>query len=188
MYKNRIVDYGHESPDQLLANPANYRIHPKMQQELLHSVLSDVGIVQNVIVNKITNRVVDGHLRVALAIRNGEQSIPVTYVELSEEEERIILATFDPSANYAVNDAELYQDLLKDIDTTNEFLQNLFAQELVDMKAEDPLADDVDSVESPEQEQKYLIQVELTTIDEYDELLTELKHRNYIVKGNQKWQ
>jgi hypothetical protein len=185
MYQNRIVGYGEVDATELLANPNNYRIHPKMQQELLNAVMSDVGIVQNVIVNTTTGHVVDGHLRVALAMRNN-QTIPVTYVNLSEEEEKVILATFDPSTQYAVNDAELYKDLLKDIETSNDVLQKLFTQELIEMKIEDPMAEDVDEALS-EGNKKYILMVECSSYDEYEELIHELKGRNYTVKGNQKW-
>ena len=32
---NRIVGTGEEAPDQLLANPRNWRVHPKAQQDAL---------------------------------------------------------------------------------------------------------------------------------------------------------
>ncbi len=66
-WTSRIVGSGEEAPDQLLANPANWRIHPKAQQEALAGVLDQVGWVQQVLVNRRTGHVVDGHLRVALA-------------------------------------------------------------------------------------------------------------------------
>ena len=66
-WQNRIVAEGDEAPDQLLANPANWRIHPKAQQDALGSVLESVGWVQRVLVNRLSGHVVDGHLRVALA-------------------------------------------------------------------------------------------------------------------------
>jgi hypothetical protein len=34
-WRNRISGAGEEAPDQLLANPANWRIHPKAQQDAL---------------------------------------------------------------------------------------------------------------------------------------------------------
>lgn len=185
MYNNRIVGYGEEHADQLLANPSNYRIHPKMQQDILNAVMSDVGIVQNVIVNVTTGHVIDGHLRVALAMRNN-QTVPITYVKLSEEEEKLVLATFDPSSTYAVNDADLYKDLLQDIETTNEVLKKLFEQELIEMKIEDPMEEDVDGGLS-ESDKKYIVMVECMSYEEYDELIHELKGRNLKVKGNQKW-
>src|SRR5690606_4570024 len=53
-WQNRIVGSGEEAPDQLLANPANWRIHPQAQQDALAGVLSEVGWVQQVIVNQRT--------------------------------------------------------------------------------------------------------------------------------------
>ncbi len=52
-------------------------------------------------VNRTTGHVVDGHLRVELAVARNEPSVPVTYVELSEDEERLVLATSTPSAAMA---------------------------------------------------------------------------------------
>jgi len=112
-WKNRIVDHGEEVPDQLLANPLNWRTHPKFQQRALSAVLEEVGIVQQVIVNKRTGHLVDGHLRVTLAMRRDEPSIPVIYVDLSEEEEKKILATFDPLSALAQTDQEVLDQLLE---------------------------------------------------------------------------
>jgi hypothetical protein len=38
-WRNRITGSGQEAPDQLLANPANWRIHPKAQQDALAGAL-----------------------------------------------------------------------------------------------------------------------------------------------------
>ena len=45
-WRNRITGSGEEAPDQLLANPANWRIHPKAQQDALAGALDQVGWVQ----------------------------------------------------------------------------------------------------------------------------------------------
>lgn len=42
-WRNGIVGSGEEAPDQLLANPANWRIHPKAQQDALAGALDAVG-------------------------------------------------------------------------------------------------------------------------------------------------
>jgi len=68
-WSNRIVGEGQESPEQLLANPENYRRHPKEQIEALEGVLDEVGWVQRIIVNKATGHLIDGHARVELAMR-----------------------------------------------------------------------------------------------------------------------
>jgi DNA modification methylase len=105
-WRSRIVGEGEEDAGQLLANPANWRIHSGQQQKALGAVLDEVGWVQRVIVNRRTGHVVDGHLRVALAIRKGEK-VPVVYIDVSEDEERLILATIDPLSAMAGTDEDL---------------------------------------------------------------------------------
>jgi hypothetical protein len=64
-WRNRITGAGEEAPDQLLANPRNWRLHPRNQQAALAGSL-DAGRrwVQQVMVNRQTGFVVDGHARV----------------------------------------------------------------------------------------------------------------------------
>lgn len=126
-WQNRIVGEGEEAPDQLLANPQNWRIHPKSQQEALAGVLDEVGWVQRVLVNQRTGHLVDGHLRVALAQRRGEQSIPVTYLDLSESEEALVLATIDPISALATADAQKLDELLRDVATDSTAVQEMLA-------------------------------------------------------------
>jgi DNA modification methylase len=114
-WRDRIVSSGEEAPDQLLANPANWRIHPKAQQDALGSVLDRVGWVSGVLVNRTTGRLVDGHLRVELALSRGEPSVPVSYVELSEEEEALVLASLDPLAAMAGTDTDKLRALLDEV-------------------------------------------------------------------------
>jgi hypothetical protein len=129
-YRNRIVGYGSEAPDQLLANPHNWRIHSKYQQEVLDSALREVGWAQSVIVNRVTGMLIDGHLRVTLAMRAGMPEVPVTYVELSEEEEKKALATLDSIGGLGVMNAAQMNDLVSDIgdvsdDVFGEFIEGL---------------------------------------------------------------
>lgn len=126
-WRNRIVGEGEEAPDQLLANPANWRIHPKAQQDALAGVLSEVGWVQRVIVNRRTGHLVDGHLRVSLALRDEAPTVPVLYVDLDEAEEKLILATIDPIAVLAAPDAEKLRDLLDDVQTGSAAVQQMLA-------------------------------------------------------------
>lgn len=126
-WKNRIIGEGDEAPDQLLANPKNARRHPQNQQAALADVLDEVGVVQRVIVNKRTGYVVDGHARIALALRQGQPTIPVVYVDLDEREEALILATLDPISAMATYDAAALDELLRGIDTGSEALQAMLS-------------------------------------------------------------
>lgn len=124
-WSNRIVRHGTADPAQLAANPRNWRIHPQAQQDALRGVLSDVGWVQSVIVNESTGYVVDGHARIALALRTGQATVPVTYVDLTHDEEALILATLDPIAAMAVADAEQLEQLLGEVATEQQALVEL---------------------------------------------------------------
>ena len=119
MYENKIVGTGTEHPEQLLANPSNWRIHPKGQQDALESLLDDVGWVQNIIVNQRTGHVVDGHMRAAVAISKNETEVPVVYVDLTDEEERKVLASLDPIGAMAVTDKDVLSDLISDLTLTD---------------------------------------------------------------------
>lgn len=88
------------------------------------AVLEEVGWVQEVIVNKRTGLIVDGHLRVELAAERGE-SVPLKYVDLSEDEERLILATFDPIGNLAELDPDVFGPLVNSLNLEDERLAAL---------------------------------------------------------------
>ena len=126
-YKNRITGTGEEPLDQIMFNPRNWRIHPLHQQDALKGVLEEVGWVQQVIVNKRTGNLIDGHLRCQLAAREGNDSVPVVYVDLSDEEEALILSTLDPIAGMAVTDKEKLDDLFRSFNSDNEDVQKLIA-------------------------------------------------------------
>lgn len=125
-WRNRIVGHGEEAPDQLLANPRNWRVHPKAQQDALAGALGEVGWVVGVIVNKRTGHVVDGHARVGLAISRNEPTVPVVYVDLDENEEAVILASLDPLAAMAVTDAEKLAELLSELHVDDKALREMF--------------------------------------------------------------
>jgi len=126
-WRNRISGYDNVDPEQLLANPRNFRVHPKFQQDALSGALDEIGWIDDVIVNQQSGNIIDGHLRVTLALRNGEPSVPVKYVDLSENEEHLALATFDPITAMATHDVEILDELLHDVNTGDEHLQQMLA-------------------------------------------------------------
>jgi DNA modification methylase len=131
-WRNRIVGDDTCDPSQLLANPYNWRIHPHEQELALRGILDEVGWVQNIIVNKRTGHVVDGHLRVATAISKGEKAVPVLYVDLTEDEEKKVLLTIDPVGAMAVMDADKFKELLAEVEFASED-----ARKSIDAAAED---------------------------------------------------
>ena len=112
IWVNRITGEGSEDPNQLLANPYNWRKHPEYQKKALRGALKEVGWIQRTIVNTRTGHLVDGHLWVELAMEDGAASVPVVYVDLSEEEERVALASLDSITNLAETDQDMIEQLL----------------------------------------------------------------------------
>lgn len=128
-WQNRIVGEGMEAPDQILANPYNWRKHPKHQKDALRAHLRRVGWVQRSIINTTTGHLVDGHLRTELAMEDGVEAIPVLYVELTEEEEKIALASLDSITILAETDQEMINTIVSQVDAGDAelaaFLQSL---------------------------------------------------------------
>jgi len=154
-WANRIVSHSEEPPDKLIANDSNWRTHTQAQRHALSSVLSEVGLVQSVVVNTTTGRLIDGHLRVELAKAQGQPTIPVVYVELSEDEERLILASLDPIAAMASADRDKLQELLASIQGEDEAVRGLLEliarQEHIELPPTGGLVDPDEVPEAPEQ-------------------------------------
>ncbi|MFK0570595.1 DNA modification methylase [Endozoicomonas sp.] len=144
-WKQRITGNGMESPEKLMLNPDNWRRHPPAQQAAMEGVLDDLGWIQQVIVNQRTGRLIDGHLRVELARKHKAKEVPVIYVDLSEAEEKLALATLDPISALAETDADTLQQLLGQVETDNDALLDMLAD------LEPPTApEENDSLEVPE--------------------------------------
>jgi hypothetical protein len=181
-WRSRIVGHGEENPDQLLANPANWRIHPKKQQDALAGVLSEIGWVQSVIVNQRTGHLIDGHMRVALALRDDAKQIPVVYVDLSEDEEALVLATLDPLSGLAITDTEKLDELLSGVSTNSADVQALLEQ--LGAQAISGLADQQNSNTDPGIiAERYEVIIECASEDEQAALLLRLSSEGLKVRA-----
>jgi hypothetical protein len=126
-YRDRIVGQKLVPLDQLRPNPMNWRTHPEYQAQSLDALLENVGTVQTVVWNEETGNVIDGHLRRELAERRGEKGLKVTVVRLSPEEEKIVLATFDPIGAMAGADESVLRDLVGQLGDGEQWLSELLA-------------------------------------------------------------
>ena len=155
-WQNRIIRSENVDPTSLTPNPKNWRKHPKFQAEAMNGVLDDVGWIQDVIVNERTGNLIDGHLRLELARKNKESTIPVKYVDLTVEEEEKALAIFDPIGAMAEADATMLNALIERCQTDNEEVKGL----LVDIAEKEKL--DFGKKEAKEDDFEPPIEVETT--------------------------
>ncbi len=130
-WRNAIARTAHVPPGDLTPHPLNWRLHPVFQQQVLAGVLGDVGWVDDILVNEVTGHILDGHLRVELAITQGLETVPVSYVHLTEAEELQVLAILDPIAAMAAVDTvkrnALLEGLTSDEPTVQALLESLRA-------------------------------------------------------------
>ena len=92
------------SPDDLVPNPRNWRTHPAEQQRAVAGALAEVGWVAEVLVNRTTGHVVDGHLRIELALARASRPSRSPTSSSPRTRSALVLATLDRLA--AMADAE----------------------------------------------------------------------------------
>ncbi len=112
-WRNRIVGHDDVAPSKLISNPFNFRMHSAVQGRALKGVINRLGVIKSAIVNKRTGHIVDGHLRVSLALKERQATVPVEYVDLSVAEEQEALASLDPLAQMATSDQAAVARLMK---------------------------------------------------------------------------
>lgn len=126
-FVNRIAGYGTKPADQFQANAFNYRKHPQRQRDAVQASLRELGWIGVVVENITTGALIDGHERVWQALANNED-VPYIQVELSEAEEKLALAIFDPIGAMAETDSVILDALLRDVNTAEAALQELLAE------------------------------------------------------------
>ena len=123
-FQDRIVFFGRKPADQFQAHPLNWRKHPPRQRGAVEASLRELGWVGVVIENIQTGNLIDGHDRIWQALKAGGD-VPYIQVDLSPEEEALMLATFDAITNMAETDAAKLDTLLRDVNTGEAALQAL---------------------------------------------------------------
>jgi hypothetical protein len=123
----RIVGHADVLASELKAHPLNFRVHPDTQRAAVAEAIDRLGWIKAVLVNRSTGRILDGHLRVEDAAAKG-QTVPVDYVELTEAEERLALASLDPLTALAVEDADKLAELVAAMELESDSALDIFLQ------------------------------------------------------------
>jgi DNA modification methylase len=124
--KDRIKDFRRVKASDLRPNPLNWRKHPDGQANALSAILGEIGFAGAILVRETDDglEIIDGHLRQELI---GAGEVPVLVTDLTAEESKLLLATYDPIAAMAEADSDILGELIKGIDTDNETLNDLLS-------------------------------------------------------------
>lgn len=125
--RNRVKELRHVPASDLRPNPKNWRTHPKAQQDALRGILAEVGMADACLARELDDgslMLIDGHLRAETA---SDAIVPVLILDVDEAESDKILATLDPLAAMAGSDAVRLDELLRNVDTGSEALQEMLA-------------------------------------------------------------
>ena len=128
--RDRIKELRRVKAAELRPHPKNWRTHPKAQQDALRGVLAEVGYADALLAREMPDgslELIDGHLR---AETTPEQEVPVLIVDLNDDEAAKLLAVHDPLAAMAETDRDVLADLLAEVDSDNEAIQNLLGDML----------------------------------------------------------
>jgi len=149
--RDRIKEFRRVPAHELQPNPKNWRTHPVAQQDALRGVLAEVGIAGAVLARETAEgglMLIDGHLRTDVM---HDQEIPVLVLDVDEAEADKLLATIDPLAAMAEADAGKLDELLREIDTGSEALQEMLTALAEDAGVLDGLdAKEIEEDEVPE--------------------------------------
>jgi hypothetical protein len=92
------------------------------------AAIDELGFVGEILASRRSGRILDGHLRVAEALRAGQALVPVGWLDCaSDEEEAAILATYDPLGALATADRERLAGLTDKADLASERLRAVLA-------------------------------------------------------------
>ncbi len=151
--------------DQLVANENNFRLHPMEQRQRLRAAFKEIGWTGVLVGRKRPDgkvELIDGHLRKD-ELPAGVK-VPVAITDLSDDEAKKSLLTFDQIGREAEIDSALLSDLAGKIEFDSHDLQALSDDLLT-------LADDIRPDLSDESLQRSPPEIELQPNEHYDYVL-----------------
>jgi hypothetical protein len=130
-WRNSIIGYDPAYPvDKLLANPNNWRVHPRLQRAALKEAIEKVGLTGVIKINVRSGNMTDGHLRALAADEEGQTTLPTIFVDQSPEEEAADLASYDTITLLALTDKEKLGEIIGQIASAGPALSQVLAEQL----------------------------------------------------------
>jgi DNA modification methylase len=126
--RNRIKELRIVKAADLVPHEANWRTHPPEQVRAMRAMLKEIGIVGAIVARELPDdrlEVIDGHLRRDLDKRT---EWPVLVTDLTAEESRLTLLTYDPIAAMAGADKAAMDELLASVHTDSHLVASLLEQ------------------------------------------------------------
>ena len=122
--RNRIKRIVTMPASELLPNPLNHRVHPRAQRDALAGIIEEVGVcdVLRAIETDVGLMLVDGHLRADL-LKAG--NVEVAILDLTEDEVKKVLVTFDAIGAMAEVNPDKLDNLLRQVQTSSEALASM---------------------------------------------------------------
>jgi hypothetical protein len=117
--RDRVKELRRVPASELRPSPFNWRTHPKEQLDALRGVLAEVGYAGAALARELADgslELIDGHARAEVS---GDTPVPVLVLDVTAEEAKTILATFDPLGAMAGADAEKLEALLAEVSADN---------------------------------------------------------------------
>lgn len=116
IWEDRRVKIGYETAEELAkhANPLNWRGHPESQRNATEESLDTLGYVGSVKKSINSGVVLDGHLRIEIALaKDPSIQLPVDYYDLTPDEELLALQILDATTEMAEPIADKLATLLE---------------------------------------------------------------------------
>jgi hypothetical protein len=126
--RDRVRELRRVPASELRPSPHNWRTHPKAQLDALRGVLAEVGYAGAALAYELpdgTLELIDGHARAEVS---GDATVPVLVLDVTPDEAKKILATFDPLGAMAESDAAKLDALLREVQTSNESVARMLDQ------------------------------------------------------------
>jgi hypothetical protein len=126
--RDRIKELRRVLASELRPSPFNWRTHPKAQLDALRGVLAEVGYAGAALARELADgslELIDGHARAEVS---GDSPVPVLVLDVTEDEAKKILATFDPLGAMAEADAGKLDALLRDVSSGSEAVQQMLSK------------------------------------------------------------